>query len=143
MNQVRWQLVNELKCAHTYGYLTKQRRIELGLAKSHVNDAFIIAGGGHQHTRCTPFKVTQLRRNNRSIQLNRKGYGRSIRSQRYTLQPHDLVRYQGQVCEVKGMFNYGRWVRLKNPTGAIVNSNVTNVKLVKYGSGLHFSRHPQ
>jgi hypothetical protein len=113
------------------------------LPKSHRNDAFIIAGGSAHHTRCEPLIVTQPRRNNRSLQLNRKGYGRSIRTQRYALQPHDLVRYQGQVCEVKEMFNSGRWVRLKTPSGATVNTNVKKVKLVKYGSGLHFSRHPQ
>jgi 5-methylcytosine-specific restriction endonuclease McrA len=142
MNQVRWQLVNELACDHTYGYLTKQRRIELGLPKSHRNDAFVIAGGSAHHSRGTPFVVTQRRRNDRGIQLNRKGYGRSIRTQRYDLQPHDLVRYQGDVCQVKGMFNYGSWVRLKTPSGATVNTNVKNVKLVKYGSGLQFSRCP-
>jgi len=38
------------------------------------------------------------------------------------------------------MFNLGRWVRLKNPTGTIVNTQVKNVKLVRYGSGLQFSR---
>jgi len=53
MNQVRWQLVNELECNHTYGYLTKKRRIEAGLAKSHLNDAFIIAGG-RQHSGVDP-----------------------------------------------------------------------------------------
>jgi len=139
MNQVRWQLVNELECNHTYGYLTKKRRLEVGLAKSHPNDAFIIAGG-RQHTRCRPFMVTQPRRNNRSIQLNRKGYGRSIRTQRYALQPHDLVSYEGQLCQVNGMFNRGRWVRLKTTTGTTVNTQVNNVELVSYGSGLQFSR---
>ncbi len=139
MNQVRWQLVDQLECNHTYGYLTKQQRIEAGLAKSHSNDAFIIAGG-RQQTRCRPFLVTQPRRNNRSIQLNRKGYGRSIRTQRYALQPQDLVCYERQLCQVKGMFNYGRWVRLKTPTGTIVNTQVNNVNLVKYGRGLQFSR---
>ena len=139
MNQVRWQLVDELMCTPTYGYLTKQRRIEVGLAKSHANDAFIIAGG-RQHTRCRPFIVKQPRRNNRSIQLNRKGYDRSIRTQRYALHPHDLVSYKGQVCQVKGMFNLGRWVRLKTPKGTNVNIQVKNVNLVRYGSGLQFSR---
>ena len=138
MNQVRWQLVNELECSHTYGYLTKKRQIEAGLAKSHLNDAFIIAGGRRQ-TKCTPFIVTQPRRNNRSLQLNRKGYGRSIRKQRYALQPHDLVWYEGQLCKVKGTFNQGRWVRLKTHTGTTINTNVKKVKLVKYGTGLQFS----
>jgi len=138
MNQVRWQLVDELGCTPTYGYITKQQRIEVGLAKSHVNDAFIIAGG-RQQTRCRSFIVTQPRRNNRSIQLNRKGHDRSIRTQRYALQPHDLVSYKGQLCKVKGMFNLGRWVRLKSPTGTIVNTHVKHVNLVTHGSGLQFS----
>jgi hypothetical protein len=138
MNHLRWQLVNELECNHTYGYLTKQRRIELGLAKSHFNDAFIIAGGCQQ-TRCRIFRVTKPRRNNRSIQLNRRIYGRSIRKQRYFLQPFDLVSYNGMLCQVKGMFNRGRWVRLKTPIDSIVNTNVKNVNLVKYGSGLQFN----
>lgn len=54
MSTVRWKLVNALKetgntVSHTYGYLTKQRRTNLGLPKSHVNDAFVIAGGDYQH----------------------------------------------------------------------------------------------
>ncbi|WP_287582939.1 RNA-guided endonuclease IscB [Candidatus Borrarchaeum sp.] len=138
MNLVRWQLVDQLECNHTYGYLTKQRRLEVGLAKSHPNDAFIIAGG-RQQTRCRPFMVMQPRRNNRSIQMNRKGYGRNIRTQRYALQPHDLISYEGQRCQVKGIFNRGRWVRLKTPTGATVNTQVKHVKLVRYGSGLQFN----
>jgi 5-methylcytosine-specific restriction endonuclease McrA len=141
MNQVRWQLVDELGCNHTYGYLTKQQRIEVGLAKSHLNDAFLIAGG-RQQTRCRPFIVTLPRRNNRSIQLNRKGYDRSIRTQRYALQPHDLVSYQGQLCQIQGMFNWGRWVRLKTQTVTTVNTNVKNVRLMKYGSSLQFTCQP-
>ncbi|GBE54199.1 CRISPR-associated endonuclease Cas9 [archaeon BMS3Bbin15] len=40
MNIIRWRLVNTLKCDWTYGYITKHDRIEIGLKKSHVNDAF-------------------------------------------------------------------------------------------------------
>lgn len=138
MNHIRWQIVNQLGCNHTYGYITKKRRLELKLAKSHINDAFIIAGGSHQ-TRCRPYIMTKHRRNNRSIQQNRKRYGRSIRTERYTLQPHDLVSCDGEMYKVKGMFNLGHWVRLKTPIGTTVNTNVKNVQLVKYSSGLSFA----
>jgi len=67
MNIVRWRLVNELECKHTYGYLTKSKRIALGLEKSHVNDAFVVAGGADDHKRSVPFTVQQVRRNNRSL----------------------------------------------------------------------------
>jgi hypothetical protein len=49
---------------------------------------------------------------------------------------------------VKGIFNYGKWVRLtpiKNPvdtkTGKTINSNkaIKKVELLKYGKGLNFS----
>ncbi len=45
MTTVRWRLVNSLSCNHSYGFITKNKRIELGLEKSHANDAFVIAGG--------------------------------------------------------------------------------------------------
>jgi len=138
MNQVRWQIVSELDCDWTFGYITKKKRIEFGLEKSHKEDAFVIAGGERQK-RYFPFVVTQTRRNNRSIQKNRKGYGRSIRKERYKFQPGDLVNKDGILYKVKGMFNYGKWVRLVNQLGEVINSNIKNVELVKYGKGLQFA----
>lgn len=67
MSTVRWKLVNILNCEYTYGHITKSRRIKLSLAKSHVNDAFVIAGGTTQ-TRCKPLEIRQVRRHNRSLQ---------------------------------------------------------------------------
>jgi len=53
MSMVRWRLVNQLRALgnvvnHTYGYATKSGRIALGITKSHINDAFVIAGGREQ-----------------------------------------------------------------------------------------------
>ena len=137
MTAVRWKLVNLLNCEHTYGYVTKHNRIKQGIAKSHVNDAFIIADGTDQE-RCKPYITKQVRRNNRSIQLNRKGFKPSIRKQRYSLQPKDLVRYDKKVCRVKGVFNYGKWARLIDGIGNIINSNIKNVELICYGKGILF-----
>jgi hypothetical protein len=67
MSTVRWKLVNTLGCSHTYGYITKSRRIGLGLEKSYSNDAFVIAGG-KDHPRCKPLLIEQVRRNNRSLE---------------------------------------------------------------------------
>ncbi|MEA1969954.1 MAG: hypothetical protein U9N77_17265, partial [Thermodesulfobacteriota bacterium] len=41
----------QLECKETYGYITKSKRIEQELEKSHHNDAFVIANGSTQ-TRC-------------------------------------------------------------------------------------------
>lgn len=67
MSTIRWRLVNEFDCKHTYGYITKSRRIELGLDKSHDNDAFVIAGGENQE-RADMINFKQIRRNNRSLE---------------------------------------------------------------------------
>jgi 5-methylcytosine-specific restriction endonuclease McrA len=138
INNIRWKIVETLEAEYTYGYVTKYERKKLGLEKSHVNDAFVIAGGTTQE-RCRPYTVVQVRRGNRSLQLNRKGFTPSIRRSRYTLQPYDLVSFEGQLYTVKGVFNYGTWVRLSDSQGKIVNTNIKKVHLVKYGKGLLFS----
>ncbi len=137
MNIVRSKMVDMLECDSTYGYITKHDRIKLGLPKSHATDAFLIAGGNDQQ-RSEEHDVTQTRRNNRSIQMNRKGYKPSIRRQRYKLQPNDLIRCKEVLCKVKGVFNYGKWVRLVDSAGNTINSNIKNVELVKYGKGIQF-----
>lgn len=135
MTIVRWKIVNALGCKHTYGYITKTNRIEQNLEKSHINDAFIIANGTTQE-RCKPYIVNQNRRNNRCLQMNRKGFKVSIRRQRYTFQPNDLVRYDKKSCRVKGIFNYGKWIRIIDNLGNIINSNIKNVELICYGKGI-------
>jgi 5-methylcytosine-specific restriction endonuclease McrA len=80
LNTIRWRIVEHLGAEHTYGYVTKYHRTKIGLEKSHINDAFVIAGGTTQE-RCRPYEVIQVRRNNRSIQTNRKGFTPSIRRQ--------------------------------------------------------------
>jgi hypothetical protein len=67
MTTVRWKMVNILGSDYTYGYITKKKRMELNLSKSHINDAFVIAGGTAQ-TRYKPLTIIQVRRNNRSLQ---------------------------------------------------------------------------
>jgi hypothetical protein len=67
MTSVRWKLVNALECQHTYGYLTKSKRIEEGIEKTHANDAFLIAGGNKNIIRSETHIIKQVRRNNRSL----------------------------------------------------------------------------
>jgi hypothetical protein len=90
----------------TYGYITSARRIELGLEKSHVNDAFVIAGGSTEK-RCATKILVQKHRNNRSLQIQKNGRKPAIRKQRYKLQPNDIVFvnnkwHQIQSCHCNG-----------------------------------------
>jgi len=143
MTTVRWKLVNKLKeifpdisIEHTYGYLTKNKRISLGMDKSHVADAFVISGGRDQR-RTKPYSIKQVRRNNRSIQLNRKGFGRSVRKNRYILQPFDRVKYNSKNYLVKGVHCKGSRVVISDIVKKI-SINIKKVELLIYGKGLQF-----
>lgn len=50
MSMVRWRLINQLadrgeSVGYTYGHITKRQRIAQALPKSHIADAFVVAGG--------------------------------------------------------------------------------------------------
>ncbi len=141
MTMVRWKIVNALGCRHTYGYITKHNRIKQGLMKSHVNDAFVIAGGTNQE-RCKTIISKQVRRNNRKLQINRKGFKPAIRRQRYKLQPNDLVRYGGKECRVKGVHSYGKYVILITKLMEKIDVSVKRIELICYGKGLFTPIHP-
>lgn len=179
MSTVRWKMVDMLGSGFTYGFITKSKRIELGLPKSHTNDAFCIAGGFAQ-SRIMPLSVRQVRRNDRCLQKfydakyidirtgepstgkvlncgrttrnknkngeNLKKYrgeklkdGRvSIQTSRYPYQPGDLVRYEGKIFTVKGVFNYGAYIRLVDKDKNVLNVQAKKVSIVKYKRGFVF-----
>ena len=116
MSIVRNRFVKDLPESEiTFGYITNLVRNSLGLPKTHFNDAFVIAGGTDQE-RVESVEIKQKRKNNRCLQLNRKGYKPSIRKQRYSLQPGDLIKIKGsnKIYVVKGVHGYGKMVRVKN-----------------------------
>lgn len=138
MNLVRSRIVAKLDCEATYGYLTKYNRKRLGLPKSHVNDAFVIAGGTTQ-VRSGPYCVSQSRRNNRQLQKNRKGFKTTIRRQRYPLQPHDRVRYNNKEYRVIGTHCKGSRVILHNQMEK-KSVIVKKIEVINYGKGLLFKK---
>ncbi|MBE3122975.1 MAG: RRXRR domain-containing protein [Thermoplasmata archaeon] len=136
MNTIRWKLVDTLGCKYTYGNITFQDRIDLKLEKSHINDAFVIAGGTSQK-RCKSFLVKQVRRNNRCLQCNRKGFKPSIRRKHYGLQPYDIVAYDGKEYYSKGVHCKGTYIRIFNSLETL-DINIKKIKLICYGKGLQF-----
>ncbi len=140
MNIVRWKLIEQLDCQYTYGDRTKYQRTKLGLQKSHVNDAFVIAGGTTQAF-SKVYEVKQIRRNNRSLQLNRKGFKPSIRKQRYPYQRNDLVKYNNGLYRVKGTHCKGTRVILYTPNlkKKIKSVRIKKIELITYGKGLSFN----
>ena len=105
MSTIRKSIIQGLRKSfdveETFGYITKSNRIDKKIEKSHINDAFVIAGGSNQ-VRNGSYLVEQKRKNNRCLQLNRKGFAPAIRRCRYKLQPKDLVKVDGKMFEVVG-----------------------------------------
>ncbi len=141
MNTVRWKLTQLTGAEHTFGCITKMNRISLGMGKSHANDAFVIAGGNTQ-ARSAVFSVKQRRRNNRSLQTNRKGFKPSIRRKRYGLQSGDTIIHMGKRCKISGSFSYGRyvWKEIGGKGQKREYLKAADVGLVKYGRGISFEQ---
>jgi len=108
MSIINKRFINDIKDLEvTYGNITFVNRNKLGLEKSHINDAFIISGGTNQ-IRVKPFKIVQKHRNNRVLQVNRKGFKPSIRKRRSIIQPLDLFWVDKIKYRCKGMYSYGK-----------------------------------
>lgn len=120
MNLIRNQVLKNLpELRETFGYITKAIRRGLTLEKSHVHDAFIIAGGLKQSRMMTQnwfFK----RKNSRVLQTNRKGFSRCIRRQRYAIQPHDIVRWNGKLYRAVGVQNRGAYLKFTDGVESLV-----------------------
>ena len=123
MSMVRWRLTEELKkiisdVNVTFGYITKIRRHENNIEKTHSNDAFIISGGSEQG-RCLSDIIVQKRENNRSLQKNRKGFKVSVRKERYKIQSKDLVKIEGKWEETKGTHCKGKRIMVNGKSISI------------------------
>jgi N6-L-threonylcarbamoyladenine synthase len=113
MTMVRWQMIDHLRAigntvSHTYGHITKSARIALGLAKSHINDAFVIAGGQRQERLSAQLLIKQVRKCNRKL---RKGDRSHIPNTAprflHGFRRYDKVRWNGHECFVFGRRSSG------------------------------------
>jgi ribosomal protein L28 len=112
MNIIRWRFREVFPyCCITYGNETFVKRTELRLEKTHYNDALVIAGS-LSSIKIIPVLMRQKHRNNRVLQLNRKGFKFSIRRKRYSIQPYDIIFVQSssKKYSVRGCHTYGKAV---------------------------------
>ena len=112
MGIMRWAVYGALKEQYrdvtmTYGYVTKNTRISLGLEKSHVNDAYCIAG----NLSAVPLEMVlvqkKVRRNNRQMfKANTlKGDARKRNQAPYEVRGFrlfDRVLFRSRICFVTG-----------------------------------------
>ena len=106
MNIVKNKFVEILDCNITYGYITKYFRIKAGLEKSHINDAFIIAGGVDQVRSEYTYISKHRRRQNRSLyKANLLEGGRLKRNT--VKEVKGYRRFDKVIFEGKEVFIYG------------------------------------
>ena len=112
MGIMRWAVYGALKEQYrdvtmTYGYVTKNTRISLGLEKSHVNDTYCIAG----NLSAVPLEMVlvqkKVRRNNRQMfKANTlKGGARKRNQAPYEVRGFrlfDRVLFRSRICFVTG-----------------------------------------
>jgi hypothetical protein len=114
MNIIRWRFREIFReCRLVYGNETFVKRNELRLEKRHCNDAFVIASGTNQ-IKTNPMFLKQKHKNNRVLQVNRKGFRPSIRRKRYSIQPYDIVFINNKKYIAKGCHCYGKSIICNN-----------------------------
>ena len=121
MSIMRWKVYNELKetlnipVRLTYGYLTKQSRIEHGLNKSHTVDARCISGNPTATPNGELLHFRQLRRHNRKVmKSNMLNGGRWKRNQAPReikgFRLFDIVLYNNTPAYVHGRRSSGYFI---------------------------------
>lgn len=142
MGIMRWYLYNELKAKYpnvynTYGYITKNTRIENNLPKDHYIDARCISGNTLAKPLGIVYYQKKVRCHNRQIHKNTilKGGYRKRNQAEYTVKGFrlfDKVLYKGQECFIFGRRATGRMdVRLLDGTHINASVSYKNLKLIE------------
>lgn len=128
MSMVRWRLTQETGATHTFGYITKGARIALGLAKSHINDAFVIAGAAVQK-RTVPFIIKQVRKCNRKLFKGARSHVRNTAAREvFGFRRFDKVSVDGQEGFVFGRRNSGHFA-VRSILGEKISNSISWKKL--------------
>ena len=138
MGIMRWTLLKKLKgiypyVQNTYGYITKNNRIHLGLPKEHYVDAFCIAGNFEAERLLYYWYQKQIRKHNRQIHKVQYSKG-GIRKRNQTpyivfgFRLFDKVKYKGKICFIYGRRASGSFY-VKKLDGMVISGGVTYKKL--------------
>lgn len=140
MSMVRWKIVNKLRdmghtVSHTYGHITKSKRIELGLSKSHINDAFVIAGGTNHIERVhLLYMAKQVRKCNRKLFKGARSHLPNISDRIIDgFKRFDKVMWNGIECFIFGRRKTG-YFDIRRLDGTKIHSSVSSKKIRKLES---------
>jgi hypothetical protein len=142
MSIIRWRIFERAKALFpdvhlTYGYITKHRRIEHKLEKSHMMDARCISGYPLACSQDSWYLIKMVRRNNR--QLHKATIRKCGRRQRNTAPKYvhgyrlfDCVKYREATCFVFGRRNSGYFdLRTLDGTRIHASADFKQVTLVQ------------
>ena len=142
MGIMRWAFYNKLKEIYpnvnlTYGYITKNIRIENSLPKKHYIDAICISGNPKAIFDGTVYYYKKVRCHNRQIHKNTilKGGYRKLNQAPYEVKGFrlfDKVLYKGQECFIFGRRSSGSFdIRLLDGTKLSAGVNYKKLKLLE------------
>ena len=142
MGIMRWSLYNTVKKIYprvrlTYGYLTKNTRIENGLHKDHYIDARCISGNPKAVSDDTVYYQKKVRCHNRQIHKNTilKGGIRKRNQAPYEVMGFrlfDKVKWKGQICFIFGRRSTGRMdIRLLDGTKINASVGYKNLQMIE------------
>ena len=144
MGIMKWRLYDKLKSLYpnvkmTFGYITKHDRINHGIKKSHVSDAFVISGNFDSYRLGYYYKRKLVRRHNRQIHKMKilKGGVKRLNQAPFKVfgfRLFDKVRYQDNVYFVYGRRTSGCF-NIRDIDGNN-NKNPTFKKLTYISHGL-------
>lgn len=144
MGIMKWKLYEELKSRYdnvsmTFGYITKYNRINHGIEKSHVSDAFVISGNFDSYRLGYYYKRKLVRRHNRQIHKMKILKGGIKKPNQapfkvFGFRLFDKVRYQDNVYFVYGRRTSGCF-NIRDIDGDN-NKNPTFKKLAYISHGL-------
>ena len=146
MGIMRWAFYGELKKRYpnvslTYGYITKNTRIENGLPKEHYVDARCISGHPSAKSLGMVFYIKKVRCHNRQIykfNLLKKGVRKRNQAEYevYGFRLYDKVSWKGQICFVFSRKSTGYiTLRLLDGTRVKESASYKKIKLLRMRSG--------
>lgn len=112
MNSIRKQLLRHYpEAVETFGFITKENRQLLGLPKSHVIDACVIASQGKMFDwSLWYFKKKHIPRQDRILAKGVRGERRILTGKIHGFRRYDKVQYMDVDCFIKGRRNSGNFV---------------------------------
>ena len=151
MGIMRWAFYNRLKDTYpdvslTYGYTTKNTRIQNGLPKEHAVDALCISGHPTAKRAKDFFAIRNVRRHNRQIHKANllKGGRKKLNQAPYEVRGFrlfDKVRYNGRECFIFGRRTSGYFdIRTLDGTKVSPSASYRKIELLEKSKGYVIER---